>query len=136
MLVAGVSGVIVSFPGQYLEVRFDGERYTSRCHPTWEVERLTLTSTTSSAILEEREERTLKYTRAVANTLKSTGPSTINTISKSSSMPEEVVEESLNWMLSKGWVVFQSPLEGDLEGTVWQLTERGKRELLNQGEPT
>lgn len=30
-------GTIVSFPGQYLGVRFDGEKITSRCHPTWEV---------------------------------------------------------------------------------------------------
>jgi len=28
-------GVIVSFPGQYVGVRFDGEKRTSRCHPTW-----------------------------------------------------------------------------------------------------
>ncbi|AIY01195.1 hypothetical protein ART_1596 [Arthrobacter sp. PAMC 25486] len=30
--------MIVSFPGQYIGVRFDGEKITSRCHPTWEVE--------------------------------------------------------------------------------------------------
>lgn len=28
-------GVIVSFPDQYIGVRFDGERRTSRLHPTW-----------------------------------------------------------------------------------------------------
>lgn len=28
-------GVIVSFPGQYVGVRFDGEKRTSPCHPTW-----------------------------------------------------------------------------------------------------
>lgn len=28
-------GVVVSFPGQYVGVRFDGEKYTSPCHPTW-----------------------------------------------------------------------------------------------------
>lgn len=37
--VDGRPGVIVSFPGQYIGVRFDGERRTSRCHPTWRVER-------------------------------------------------------------------------------------------------
>jgi len=36
--VEGRPGVVVSFPGQYLGVRFDGERHTSRCHPTWEVD--------------------------------------------------------------------------------------------------
>jgi hypothetical protein len=38
--VDGRSGVIVSFPGQYLGVRFDGQRHTLRAHPTWRVERL------------------------------------------------------------------------------------------------
>lgn len=37
--VDGRPGVIVSFPDQYLGVRFDGERHTSRAHPTWRVER-------------------------------------------------------------------------------------------------
>jgi hypothetical protein len=37
--VDGRPGVIVSFLGQYLGVRFDGERHTSRAHPTWRVER-------------------------------------------------------------------------------------------------
>lgn len=37
--VDGKPGRIVSFPGQYLGVRFDGETRTSRCHPTWRVER-------------------------------------------------------------------------------------------------
>ena len=32
-------GVLVSFPGQYLGIRFDGDKHTSRCHPTWHVER-------------------------------------------------------------------------------------------------
>jgi len=32
-------GVLVSFPGQYLGVRFDGEKRTTRCHPTWHIER-------------------------------------------------------------------------------------------------
>lgn len=32
-------GVLVSFPGAYLGVRFDGERHTSRLHPTWRVTR-------------------------------------------------------------------------------------------------
>ena len=37
--VDGLPGVIVSFPGQYLGVRFDGMTQTSLCHPTWRVER-------------------------------------------------------------------------------------------------
>jgi hypothetical protein len=37
--VDGRPGVVVSFPGQYLGVRFDGERHTSRAHPTWRVEK-------------------------------------------------------------------------------------------------
>lgn len=32
-------GVVVSFPDQYVGVRFDGEKRTSRCHPTWKLER-------------------------------------------------------------------------------------------------
>ncbi|XAO35522.1 hypothetical protein SEA_MORGANA_88 [Gordonia phage Morgana] len=39
LLVDGRAGTLVSFPGQYLGVRLDGERRTSRCHPTWRVER-------------------------------------------------------------------------------------------------
>ena len=39
VLVDGRPGVIVSFPDQYLGVRMDGEKHTSRCHPTWRVER-------------------------------------------------------------------------------------------------
>lgn len=39
VVVDGRPGVIVSFPDQYLGVRFDGEKRTSRCHPTWRVER-------------------------------------------------------------------------------------------------
>ena len=35
--VDGRPGVLVSFPDQYLGVRFDGEKRTSRCHPTWRV---------------------------------------------------------------------------------------------------
>lgn len=35
--VNGKHGVIVSFPDQYLGVRFDGETLTVRCHPTWRV---------------------------------------------------------------------------------------------------
>ena len=30
-------GTVVSFPDQYLGVRFDGESRTSRAHPTWRV---------------------------------------------------------------------------------------------------
>ena len=36
--VNGRAGTIVSFPGAYLGVRFDGQKHTSRCHPTWRVE--------------------------------------------------------------------------------------------------
>ena len=39
LIVDGQIGTLVSFPGQYLGVRFDGHRRTSRCHPTWEVYR-------------------------------------------------------------------------------------------------
>lgn len=42
VLVDGRPGFIVSFPSQYLGVRFDGESHTSRCHPTWRVERAEL----------------------------------------------------------------------------------------------
>lgn len=28
-------GVVASFPGQYVGVRFDNDKFTSRCHPTW-----------------------------------------------------------------------------------------------------
>ena len=34
----GKTGVIVSFPDQYVGVRLDGEKRTSRCHPTWEMD--------------------------------------------------------------------------------------------------
>lgn len=37
--VDGMPGVIVSFPGQYIGVRLDGNRHTSNAHPTWRVER-------------------------------------------------------------------------------------------------
>lgn len=43
--VDGRPGTIVSFPDQYLGVRFDGEKHTSRCHPTWRVERIDATTT-------------------------------------------------------------------------------------------
>lgn len=39
LIVDGRAGTLVSFPGQYLGVRFDGERHTRRCHPTWRVSR-------------------------------------------------------------------------------------------------
>ena len=39
VMVDGRRGIIMSFPGQYLRVRFDGEKRTTRCHPTWRVER-------------------------------------------------------------------------------------------------
>lgn len=31
--------VIVSFPGAYIGIRFDGENRTSRCHPIWQLGR-------------------------------------------------------------------------------------------------
>lgn len=37
LVVDGRHGLLVSFPGQYLGVRFDGDSHTSRCHPTWRV---------------------------------------------------------------------------------------------------
>lgn len=38
--VDGKPGVIVSFPEQYLGVRFDDmPKVRARCHPTWRVER-------------------------------------------------------------------------------------------------
>lgn len=46
-------GTIVSFPGQYLGVRFDGERRTLRCHPTWRVEYEPVESTDHSVSSEE-----------------------------------------------------------------------------------
>lgn len=36
--VDGRPGVVVSFPDQYVGVRLDGDKYTSRCHPTWRLE--------------------------------------------------------------------------------------------------
>lgn len=39
LTVDGRLGTLVSFPQQYLGVRFDGESFTSRAHPTWRVER-------------------------------------------------------------------------------------------------
>ena len=38
VVVDGRHGVVVSFPGQYVGVRFDGETFTSHCHPTWRME--------------------------------------------------------------------------------------------------
>ena len=35
----GQPGTLVSFPGAYLGIRLDGEKRTSRCHPTWRIER-------------------------------------------------------------------------------------------------
>lgn len=36
--VNGSRGTIVSFPDQYIGVRFDGERRTVLCHPAWLVQ--------------------------------------------------------------------------------------------------
>lgn len=41
--VDGRPGTIVSFPGQYLGVRFDDGGPTARCHPTWRVEQFEVT---------------------------------------------------------------------------------------------
>lgn len=38
--VNGRPGRIVSFPGQYLGVRFNGQKFTSIAHPTWRVARI------------------------------------------------------------------------------------------------
>jgi hypothetical protein len=35
--VDGRSGTIVKFPGEYIGVRFDGEKAVTPCHPTWRV---------------------------------------------------------------------------------------------------
>lgn len=35
--VNGRTGVITSSDSQYLRVRFDGEKHSVRCHPTWRV---------------------------------------------------------------------------------------------------
>ncbi|WP_418060790.1 hypothetical protein [Pimelobacter simplex] len=42
--VDGKPGTVVSFPNQYLGVRFDGETHTKRCHPKWRVERIPTTT--------------------------------------------------------------------------------------------
>lgn len=40
LIVDGRVGTLVSFPEQYLGVRFDDNpKYVARCHPTWNVER-------------------------------------------------------------------------------------------------
>lgn len=49
LVVDGRSGTLVSFPCQYLGVRFDGEKWTSRCHPTWRVQRESATTTKENA---------------------------------------------------------------------------------------
>ena len=38
--IDGRPGTLVSFPDQYLGIRFDGDKHTSRAHPTWRVERI------------------------------------------------------------------------------------------------
>lgn len=35
--VDGKPGVITSFPGAYIAVRFDGTAHPKPCHPTWRV---------------------------------------------------------------------------------------------------
>lgn len=39
LVVGGRPCTLVSFPGQYLSVRFDDTDRTERAHPTWRVER-------------------------------------------------------------------------------------------------
>lgn len=39
LTVEGRPGTLVSFPQQYLGIRFDGETRTSKAHPTWKVAR-------------------------------------------------------------------------------------------------
>lgn len=47
--VDGKPGTIVSFPEQYLGVRFDDRPVrVARCHPTWEVKRITPPGTSAS----------------------------------------------------------------------------------------
>lgn len=47
--VDGCPGTIVSFPDQYLGVRFDARPTTTvRAHPTWRVERTKSSSVTAS----------------------------------------------------------------------------------------
>lgn len=40
VIAIGRPGTIVSFPGQYIGVRLDGERRVRRYHPTWHIEYL------------------------------------------------------------------------------------------------
>ncbi|EFQ84732.1 hypothetical protein HMPREF0063_10073 [Aeromicrobium marinum DSM 15272] len=42
--VNGRPGLVVSFPSQYVGVRFDGEKVTCRCHPTWRIEHAEVSS--------------------------------------------------------------------------------------------
>lgn len=39
LIVDGRPGVLASFPGQRLAVRFDGQKRPRQCHPTWRVRR-------------------------------------------------------------------------------------------------
>lgn len=45
LTVDGRPGRLVSFPGQYLGIRFDGDRHTTRAHPTWRVARIRVPTT-------------------------------------------------------------------------------------------
>ena len=36
--VNGQPGTIAGSDGQYIKVRYDGDKFTRRCHPTWHVE--------------------------------------------------------------------------------------------------
>ena len=44
LTVDGKPGTLVSFPGQYLGIRFDGQKHTMNAHPTWRVERIEATA--------------------------------------------------------------------------------------------
>ena len=40
LTIDGRPGTLVSFPDQYLGIRIDGEKRTSRAHPTWRIARI------------------------------------------------------------------------------------------------
>lgn len=59
--VDGKPGVIVSFPDQYLGIRLDGEKRTSRAHPTWRVERETPANVTRVCVICAQPVRVVNY---------------------------------------------------------------------------
>lgn len=54
--VDGKPGTVVSFPGQYVGVRFDGEKHTERCHPKWRIDH-TPTPSDGDAVTTEGDPR-------------------------------------------------------------------------------